>query len=78
MNCGEAPLDLDLDAYLHRVGLAGLRGPTLDTLRALQLAHPQAIQAKLDELLRAQSGASNELTHIDRKEPEEIERERGD
>ena len=38
----------------------------------------QAIQAKLDELLRAQSGASNELTHIDRKEPEEIERERGD
>ena len=36
----------------------------------------QAIQAKLDELLRSHSGASNELTHIDRKEPEEIERER--
>ena len=36
----------------------------------------QAIQAKLDELLRTHSGASNELTHIDRKEPEEIERER--
>jgi len=36
----------------------------------------QAIQAKLDELLRTQSGASNELAHIDRKEPEEIERQR--
>ena len=38
----------------------------------------QAIQAKLDELLRAQVGASDELAHIDRKEPEEIERARGD
>ena len=37
----------------------------------------QAIQAKLDELLRAQSGASESVVHIDRKEPEEIERERG-
>ena len=37
----------------------------------------QAIQAKLDELLRTQAHASDELTHIDRKEPEEIERERG-
>lgn len=37
----------------------------------------QAIQAKLDELLRSHSNASDELTHIDRKEPEEIERERG-
>jgi low affinity Fe/Cu permease len=38
----------------------------------------QAIQAKLDELLRANAGASESLTHIDRKEPEEIERARGD
>ena len=38
----------------------------------------QAIQAKLDELLRAQPTASDSLTHIDRKEPEEIERARGD
>ena len=38
----------------------------------------QAIQAKLDELLRADVAASNDLTHIDRKEPEEIERQRGD
>jgi low affinity Fe/Cu permease len=36
----------------------------------------QAIQAKLDELLRASGGAENELTHIDEKEPEAIERER--
>jgi low affinity Fe/Cu permease len=36
----------------------------------------QAIQAKLDELLRSHAGASDALTRIDRKEPEEIERER--
>jgi len=38
----------------------------------------QAIQAKLDELLRTQPRASESLAHIDRKEPEEIERARGD
>jgi low affinity Fe/Cu permease len=37
----------------------------------------QAIQAKLDELLRSQPRASDELAHIDRKEPEEIEAQRG-
>jgi low affinity Fe/Cu permease len=36
----------------------------------------QAIQAKLDELIRSQDGAHNALTHIDEKEPEEIEQER--
>ena len=36
----------------------------------------QALQAKLDELLHAQSGARNELTKIDEKEPEEIEQMR--
>ena len=36
----------------------------------------QAIQAKLDELLHAQSKARNELTHIDKEEPEDIERHR--
>ena len=36
----------------------------------------QAIQAKLDELLRAHGGAENALTHLDEKEPEAIERER--
>jgi len=36
----------------------------------------QAIQAKLDELLRSNTRASDQLAHIDRKEPEEIERER--
>ncbi len=34
----------------------------------------QAIQAKLDELLKAQRGADNALASIDKKEPEEIER----
>jgi low affinity Fe/Cu permease len=32
----------------------------------------QAIQAKLDELLHAQSRARNALTHIDDEEPEDI------
>lgn len=35
-----------------------------------------ALQAKLDELLRSSSGASDELTNIDEKEPEEIESRR--
>lgn len=37
----------------------------------------QAIQAKLDELLRAQSGARNDLADIDEQEPEDIEIARG-
>jgi low affinity Fe/Cu permease len=36
----------------------------------------QALQAKLDELLRANRSARDDLTKIDRKEPEEIERQR--
>lgn len=36
----------------------------------------QALQAKLDELLRAQEAARNELTRIDEAEPEEIARHR--
>ncbi|MEV2275195.1 arylamine N-acetyltransferase [Nocardiopsis sp. NPDC049922] len=35
--------ELDLDAYLERVGLEGDLPPTLDTLRALQRAHLAAI-----------------------------------
>lgn len=36
----------------------------------------QAIHAKLDELLRADGDADNELARLDRKEPEEIEQHR--
>ena len=36
----------------------------------------QAIQAKLDELIHAQSRASNAMTRIDEEEPEDIERHR--
>jgi len=36
----------------------------------------QAIHAKLDELLRAESEARTELTRLDEREPEEIERMR--
>jgi N-hydroxyarylamine O-acetyltransferase len=34
---------LDLSAYLARIGYDGPRAPTLETLRAIQLLHPQAI-----------------------------------
>ena len=47
----DAPFDLH--AYLARVGHAGSRAPTLDTLRAVQLAHVQSIPFEnLDPLLR--------------------------
>jgi low affinity Fe/Cu permease len=36
----------------------------------------QAIHAKLDELVRSESKARNELTQVDRQEPETIERQR--
>ena len=36
----------------------------------------QALQAKLDELLRVNDAARNDLTSLDRKEPEEIEKQR--
>ena len=36
----------------------------------------QAIQAKLDELLQAQTRANDGLAHIDEEEPEDIERHR--
>ncbi len=38
----------------------------------------QAIHAKLDELLRVEGEARNELTWLDEKEPEEIERHRAE
>ena len=38
----------------------------------------QAIHAKLDELLRAEGRAGNDLTTMDRREPEEIERHRAE
>jgi N-hydroxyarylamine O-acetyltransferase len=45
--------DFDLDAYFVRIGYDGPREPTLETLRALHLAHPQAIPFEnLDPLLR--------------------------
>lgn len=47
----DAPFDLD--AYLARVGHAGDRSPTLETLRAVHLAHAQSVPFEnLDPLLR--------------------------
>jgi low affinity Fe/Cu permease len=44
--------------------------------RILQNRDTLAIQAKLDELLRAEHRARSELTTLDQKEPEEIVRHR--
>ena len=43
---------IDLDAYFDRIGYTGGRAPTLDTLRAIHLRHPQSIPFEnLDPLL---------------------------
>ena len=45
--------DVDIDAYFHRIGHAGSREPTLDTLRAIHLRHALSIPFEnLDPLLR--------------------------
>ncbi len=36
----------------------------------------QALHAKMDELLRTQAGARNDLASLDEQEPEEVERHR--
>jgi N-hydroxyarylamine O-acetyltransferase len=47
------PFTPDLDAYLARIGYAGPRAPTLDTLCAIQLAHLNTIPFEnVDVLLR--------------------------
>ncbi|MBL8556831.1 MAG: low affinity iron permease family protein [Phenylobacterium sp.] len=53
-------------------------GAWLMTLFIQRAAHrdTQAIQAKLDELLRAHEAADADLSDIDAEEPEEIERRR--
>lgn len=68
------------DAFLHtldRHSIATL-ATWLMTLSIHRAEHrdTQAIQANLDELLRSNDAAANELTHIDEKDPEAIERER--
>jgi len=47
-------------------------------IQRLEHRDTQAIQAKLDELLHVQTAARNELTRIDKEEPEEIERHRAE
>lgn len=44
---------IDLDAYFQRIGYAGARTPTLDTLRAIQLRHTETIAFEnLNPLMR--------------------------
>lgn len=59
----------------HGVATLATWGMTLVIQRS-EHRDTQAIQAKLDELIKAQAGARDEVTGIDRMEPEEIERAR--
>ncbi len=44
---------IDLDAYFQRIGYAGVRAPTLDTLRSIQLRHTETIAFEnLNPLMR--------------------------
>ena len=56
----------------HAVATCATLAMTLFIKRA-EHRDTQAIQAKLDELLRAHGEAKTELAQIDREEPEEIE-----
>jgi N-hydroxyarylamine O-acetyltransferase len=50
---GDVTTPFDLDAYLRRIGYAGPRAPTLETLRAVHLRHTEAIPFEnLDPFLR--------------------------
>ena len=60
---------------LHALATMSTWAMTLFIQRATH-RDTQAIQAKLDELLRATGDAREELTRIDEQQPEEIEKHR--
>ena len=66
--------------FLDRGSLDWHAGATLATLfmtLVIQRAEhrdTQALQAKLDELLRVNTRARNEVAHLDEQEPEDIEK----
>ncbi|MBX7248111.1 MAG: low affinity iron permease family protein [Caulobacteraceae bacterium] len=64
------------DVGFHEVATMATWMMTLFIQRA-EHRDTQAMHAKIDELIRSQQGARNGLTHIDQREPEEIEAERG-
>jgi N-hydroxyarylamine O-acetyltransferase len=57
---------LDLDAYLQRIGYAGSRAATIETLHALHRLHPQAIAFENLDPLAGRSVALD-LTGLQRK-----------
>jgi len=59
----------------HAVATCATLAMTLFIQRATH-RDTQALQAKVDELLRAVGEARNELIQIDREQPEEIEKHR--
>ena len=61
----------------HAVATCATLAMTLFIVRA-EHRDTQALQAKVDELLRAVSEAKTELIHIDREQPEDIEEQRAE
>ncbi len=50
----------DLDAYFTRIGYAGSRDASLDTLKALHLMHPRAIPFEnIDPFLAGRFGSTS-------------------
>jgi len=73
---GAAWLLLDRESFnWHSIAVLATWFMTLLIQRA-EHRDTLALHAKLDELLRVQDAARNELMTIDRKDPEEIESER--
>jgi low affinity Fe/Cu permease len=59
----------------HGVATLATRAMTLFIQRA-EHRDTQTLQAKMDELIRANGRAKDEITKIDEKEPEEIQEQR--
>lgn len=58
--------DIDLDAYLQRIGYSGPRTPTLETLRNLHALHPDAIVFEAIDVLLGR-GVSLDPAVVDAK-----------
>lgn len=66
-------LIFDFDSFgFHGVAIIATLLMTLFIQRS-EHRDTQAMHAKLDELLRANSGARNQLSGLDEKEPEQVE-----
>jgi low affinity Fe/Cu permease len=69
-------LNFDRESFDFHGAIALITLCTMLFIQRSEHRDTQAIQAKLDELLRAQEGARGELGRIDDRQPEQIEAHR--